>query len=487
MSNTSKTIRGLSYQTLLTISMGVIDIIVFSIMSRILTREDFGVYAAIAAITAIFYSIAEAGIGSAIIQTKDVSVGYRNTAFTLSFTIGFIIAAIMSLAADNISILIVDERLKIPIIMMSTTIFFNGLLSVFLGWMYRQLQFLRVGIIQIVSLVVSSLFGIYLAYNGYGYYSIVYKGIIYSLLSLLIAFFFVGTKFKFELKSEYIKSIINFGGWLTASVIIRNVAQQIDRLMMSKLLSVSMLGAYNRPKDFVSQISNKLNGIFDTVLFPILSSIQDDNKSIISSLKKSMYFLNLFSFLLCAFFIFNSRLIIKIFLGEEWMDLNLLLKVISLSLIINMNTRIGDCYLRSLALVKAQFYIRLAELLLMIMAVVVFYRWGLVSIALSVIMVSVVSLVFKIMYISNKVGCPLFNILVIILKSWRFSILLVPLMLIITSLAPQSLFGDIVVCFCFISISLIIFLFLPFAVGREYKEGLYKQIISYIKNKTSFT
>lgn len=70
-------------------------------------------------------------------------------------------------------------------------------------------------------------------------------------------------------------SIVNFGGWLTLSVVFRNFANQADKLLMSKFLSVASLGAYNRPKEFIDTISTKLNGIFDTALFPILSGIQD--------------------------------------------------------------------------------------------------------------------------------------------------------------------------------------------------------------------
>ena len=67
-SNTTKVLKGVSTQTLITILIGVIEIVSFSIMSRLLTQEDFGYYAAIAAVTAIFTSFADAGIGSAIVQ-----------------------------------------------------------------------------------------------------------------------------------------------------------------------------------------------------------------------------------------------------------------------------------------------------------------------------------------------------------------------------------------------------------------------------------
>ena len=44
--NFDKTIKGLSAQTIVTILSGIIEILVFSIMSRILSKADFGYYAA---------------------------------------------------------------------------------------------------------------------------------------------------------------------------------------------------------------------------------------------------------------------------------------------------------------------------------------------------------------------------------------------------------------------------------------------------------
>ena len=49
-SNTTKVLKGVSTQTFITILIGVIEIVSFSIMSRLLTQEDFGYYASITAI-----------------------------------------------------------------------------------------------------------------------------------------------------------------------------------------------------------------------------------------------------------------------------------------------------------------------------------------------------------------------------------------------------------------------------------------------------
>ena len=63
--------KGLSVQTLVTITMGVLELIFFAVMSRLLTKADFGYFAALSGIMAIFMSISEAGLGSSVIQKKN--------------------------------------------------------------------------------------------------------------------------------------------------------------------------------------------------------------------------------------------------------------------------------------------------------------------------------------------------------------------------------------------------------------------------------
>lgn len=121
-SNSQKVIRGVSSQTLVTLGMGVTEVIVFSIMSRLLSKEDFGLYASISAITVIFGSLSEAGIGSALIQKKDPNIDYVNTSFTISFILGSLFSFLLFFLSGLFSKVILTESLKLPLMIMSITI-----------------------------------------------------------------------------------------------------------------------------------------------------------------------------------------------------------------------------------------------------------------------------------------------------------------------------------------------------------------------------
>ncbi len=186
-SNTSKVVKGMSSQTIVTIVLGVVEIVSFSIMSRLLTQEDFGYYAAITAITAVFASFSETGIGAALVQQKELTKRYINNAFTISLLFGGFISLLLLLMADPLSRFVTDESMKTPLMLISVTLLLNCLTSINTSLMQRKLQFLRIGTIRLISLVITTVVAIWLAYKGFGYYAILTKAILTSIITYLLS------------------------------------------------------------------------------------------------------------------------------------------------------------------------------------------------------------------------------------------------------------------------------------------------------------
>lgn len=482
-SNSSKIMKGISSQTLVTIVLGVVEIVSFSIMSRLLTKDDFGYYAAITAITTIFSALSETGIGSAIVQQKELSKRYVNNAFTVSFIFGSLISLILLMSSGALSRFVADETMKIPLMLMSATLLLHCLTSVNISLMHRKMQFLRIGLINLISLVATTLVAIYLAYSGYGYYAIIAKAILSSIITYFLSLYFCKTRFNFAFDINVFKKIFKFSGWLMLSALFRNLSHQIDRILMPRLLSITALGAYNRPKDFITQISTKINGIFDSALFPVLSGLQDDKKALSSAFSRSLYLLNIFALLLTLSFIFNSGLIIRIFFGEEWLYLQPIFVIVSTSLLFNVDGRLSDCYLRSLAMTKQQFFFRVFETILKLGGILIGFKWGIFGVAVSVAITNLIANLIKILYVGKKIEIISIKILTTILYSWKFALLLLPICILIYNLMPKTLIGDVIVSSVFVVSTLIVFLFMPKFLGQQYYNEIYIKFSKFLKVK----
>lgn len=476
-----KVMKGISSQTVVTFTIGITELFFFSIMSRLLSKEDFGYYAAITAITTIFSSLADTGIGSAIVQHKEIDKKYLDNAFSLSFVIGLLLTTLLCLLSAPISTIVVDSSICKPLIIVSCTLLLSCVTSVPRSILHRNRMFYKMGVTSLISLIISSLFAIFLALKGYGFYAIIGKLVANSLLMYFISLYLAGTKFNFAWNSGVLKKIFGFSGWLMASALFRNFAHSIDSLIMPRLMSISLLGAYNRPNGFISQISSQLNGIFDSALFPVLSEVQDNPDTIRRAYRKSLYYLNIFAMLLSLGFVFNSELLIRIFFGDQWLDLKFVFMILSLALVFNIDIRLTDCYLRSLALTRPQFFFRIVEFILKILCLVIGSFWGLVGFAFGGVLAVFVTTLIKLLYINKKIGFSFVDTMACIMSSWRASIVFIPILVVSFVLMPSTLCGNILNCLIMATLVASVFFFLPGLVGSAYKENVYPKIISKLK------
>lgn len=479
--NTTKFFKGISTQTIITLTMGVMEIVVFAIISRLLSKEDFGYYAAISGIIAIFLSISEAGLGSSIIQKKDASNTFVSTAFTWSLIIGSVISIIVYILAPYLANIIADSKLTIPLRAMSITILLNSIISVGNGILYRKLSFKTVGLISIISYFTASAVSIIMASMGLGLYAVIALPITNAITHSCFLFYFVNYP-KLQIHRNETKEIISFGGWLTLGVIFNNITHQLDKLLLPKWMSVETLGAYNRPAGFVSSISMRINGIFDTVLFPMLSDFQNDRSKVKEVFRMSVSLLNSFSIILAAVFFFNAHLIIVIFFGEDWLDLIPVMQIISISIIFNINGRLVDCFFRSLAYVKLGFYLRVLAAAITFGCIYVGASYDVQGVAMAIVTANIANILIKLGFLSKKTEVSIWDIIYRMFVAWRpvIPILLIGIPFLIYG--NGSIVNDIGFAILFSAIICIELIFFPKFVGEIYYVRVYP-IIKGIINK----
>ena len=472
---TNTLFKGMSIQTLVTMMMGVLEITYFAIMSRLLTKADFGYFAAISAVMAICMSLSDAGLGSAVIQKKDASEKHVSTAFSLSCIMGGVFSILLFLLSPWIANLIADETLAFPLQIMSSTIFMHSLISVGNALLYRKLNFKRIGINSVCSYFLSSCVGVILAYNGLGLMSIIYANILYSVFTLVFLFGFCVRFPRWGIYKEERKGIVSFGGWLTIGVILNNISHQLDKLVLTKWLSVEALGAYNRPAGFVSTISTKINGIFDTVLFPMLADMQDNKEKVKSVFIRAVSLLNSFSVILAITFFFNAELIIDIFFGSEWLNIIPIMQIVSLSVIFNINGRLVDCFFRSLNYVKLGTELRFLGVLLTLGCLYIGARHGIIGVAWGLFISNISLIIIKMIALCLKIKSNMFEMFRCWLVAWKPAV--IPTFAGVVYLyLPHSVFVNFVFAFIFAIIIFAEFVLYPKMISREYCLTVYPMI-----------
>ncbi len=476
--NVVKTIKGISSQTVITLILGILELVVFSIMSRLITKTEFGYYATITSIIVIFRSLSEAGIGASVIQKNKADTNFVNTAYSLSLIVGVVITIIVLAFTGFLSELIADKTIQLPLAIISITIIPYSLNSIYRGLFLKGLHFLKVGIFQIIAFVISNSIAIVMAWKGCGLYSIVVGNVLNIILQNIILRTFLPYKPKFVIKGSHVKEIINFGGWLTLSKMTGALYAQIDKILMAKWLSITTLGNFYRTRGVIDSVDSQVGGIFDVVLFPILSGIQDKKESVQNAYIKAMYLGCVFFSLLFLTFFFNAKLIITVMLGEKWLDQVLLFRVLSLSMLLYFLTRLNDCFIRSLAYVRFGFFVKLFSCFMLVTTMYLSIRqgYGTIGVAVSVVFTNLLSAIIKTAFICLKTDVRFLVLFKNIIRGLLYSIPLLCFGITFFLFFEQNLIYSIIFCAVFVLASTAIFLFLPDFVGSIYKKQIYPYI-----------
>ena len=203
---------GIKSQTLVTIIMGVVEMVFFSVMSRILSQEDFGYYAIITAVTVVLTTITEAGMGSTLIQRKNPSEQFISTAFTISFGIGTISSLFLLLTAPLFSrIMTGDDSLTLAFRLMALPLLLSNVNSIARATMMRKLNFFKFGVFQIIAFVISNSIAVFVALTGYGFYAIITGAVLNQLFMTVLLYTFSHFTPKFRVYRQEVKSIVVFG------------------------------------------------------------------------------------------------------------------------------------------------------------------------------------------------------------------------------------------------------------------------------------
>lgn len=486
MSNLNKTVKGLSSQTLVTIIMGTLELIVFATMSRLLTKTEFGIYAILQSMIMIFKSLSEAGLGSSIIQKKEPTQSFINTAFSLSIGFGFLFTSLAICLSNPISDFYNDDQLIIPFCLIAVSLIPYSLNSIFRGLMFKKLNFLKYGIFQVLAYIISNTIGVYMAYNGYGVYSLVLSNMFNIVFQTVMLYIKSDHKPKIEFVKKDAIMILSFGGWLTITRLFSQLYSEMDKLIIGKLLSVDILGLFYRVKGFIDAIDSQIGGIFDVTLFPILSDIQDNNDSLKRAYLKSTYFSGIFFSFLFLMFFFNADFIIRVFLGEKWINQVALFRMLSFSMFTYFLSRLNDCFIRSLALLKFAFILRIISIGVLFASILSLIKFNTMGVAIAICLTDILISLIKTIYICRIIRLPINVLLNSICVSLRYSIPIVITGCLSFVFVKSSIYVEILFVVIFILLTTVIFLLFPNFVGYQYKMVVYLPIkekaIKFIKD-----
>lgn len=317
------------------------------ILARILTPEEYGVVAVVTVFTSFFMLFTDMGFGAGIIQNKELTEDDINSVFSFTIYIGLICMAVFCLFVPAIAF-IYSNRVYLPIgYVLSISLFFHSINMVPNGLLMRSKRFAVVGFRTFAVSLVTYAITILLAVRGASYYALVFQSVVYAFLTFL--WNYMGTRPKFVLKPRYasLKKILSFSANSFLYDIINYATRNIDSLLTGSMIGEAALGYYNKAYTLMLYPTHYLTNIITPVMHPILSDYRD-KKVIYIKYSKVNHFLTLVGVFISAYCFYAAEELICILYGTDWAAAVPCMKVLSLSIFIQMSVSSCTSIFRSL-------------------------------------------------------------------------------------------------------------------------------------------
>lgn len=347
--------RALRWTSFGTLTRAIVQFAALVILARLLAPEAFGIMAIAEATINLSIIISQLGVGPFLVQRKDIQDDHVAVANMIVLVIGLVFAAALLLSSGVIAAFFNQSELEGVLVVMAAAIIFMNVASVPQHLMMRNFQFRVLTLVEAGSYLVGfGLVGIGLALYGAGVWALVLAFVAQTLFAAVALLILSPSPWRLSFDGRVIKEFLVFGFGQTLAQICNQSAQQLDKIIAGRLLDAASVGLYARAQQLIVLPASLFGHIVERVLFPVLSTIQDDQQrlrhSFIRGTATTALAVMPFSVLL---FILAPEVISLLF-GPNWSGAVMPLQLMAVAVTFRVSYKISD----SLARAKAAVYRR---------------------------------------------------------------------------------------------------------------------------------
>lgn len=316
----SKTINGIAWSAFDKFAVQGIQFVIGIILARLLIPSDYGLIGMLTIFISISQIFIDSGFSKALIQKKDRKDEDYYTVFYFNLVVSLLLYLILFISAPYIASFYNEPDLLLVTRILALVLILNAFSVVQIAKYTIDLDFGTMAKINLLSIVLSGLLGIFLAYSGFGVWALVTQTLVKSLLAALIYLILDKWKIKFIFSLTSFRELFNFGSKLLGAGLIGTFFQNIYAISIGKIFNATDLGYYTRGNQFADFTAGSITSIIQNVSFPLLSSLREDRAKFISTYSKLLRYTGFLTFPIMTLFAILAKPFIIILLTEKWIS-----------------------------------------------------------------------------------------------------------------------------------------------------------------------
>lgn len=297
-----------------------IQFVVSVIVARLVAPSCYGLVAMLSIFVAIGQSLIDSGFSNALIHKKNCTEKDYSTVFLFNIAASTVLYALFYIISPYIAEFYEQPDLVMIARYVTLTFFFNSFSIVQRTKLTKSLDFKKLSSASIVSVIISGIVGIVMAFLNYGVWALVFQGLVMSLVNTIVLCSISQWKPTWTFSKESYHELFSFGSKIMLTGLISTIYINLYSLVIGKFFSSVQLGYFNKMQRIATFPSKNLTAIISRAVYPKQCMLQDKECDLVENYSK------LFS--LSSYIIFPVMMGLSILaqpltyclLGENWSD-----------------------------------------------------------------------------------------------------------------------------------------------------------------------
>lgn len=301
-----------------TVLMRLVNIVVMAVVARLISPEEFGVFALTMVAFGMIQSIGELGLTSAIARVDLDLDEIAPTVVTITWISSAAIAGLFFALAHPIALLLGSADATMPLQIMAVCVLLGGPISVPNNQLLREFRGDLVFRANLIAFPFATVSLLGFAAAGDGAVAFALSRVIGIFVTGVVLFALVPRRYGPGFSFSVARKIVPFGLPVSLSNLLAQVVLNVDFVIVSRLLSVEATGFYNLAFNVSTWSTAVLQATLSSVVLPAFSHVLGRGGDARSAMRRGVEATIVLAFPIAAVTGALAAPLVSVVYGERW-------------------------------------------------------------------------------------------------------------------------------------------------------------------------
>lgn len=326
----TETLKSFKWTALNSFGNRVVSFLLGIILARLLSPQDFGVVG----MTAIFFALAsimvDSGLSTALVRKKNMTIEDSSTIFFFNIIVSSFCFIVLFFASPYIADFFHTPILVNIVRVSALSMVIGAFGSVHWTLMSKNVNFKTPALVSFPVNITSGIIGVILAYMGFGPWALVLQSLSATTINAVVVWFISPWRPKFIFSMKSFREMFGFSSNLVVNAIVDKFYNEGVGMVIGKFYSPAQLGYYSKGQGTAQLPSTFLYSTVGSILFPILSKIQDDDEKLLHVYSRYMRILSMVIFFGMILMTAVSRPLTIFLYSDRWIPAIIFMQIFCL-------------------------------------------------------------------------------------------------------------------------------------------------------------